>query len=91
MKSVSFKNLVLFIKVIIAACLRETVGKCACGKWVHSLHMQFIMTIGTQANSAFHHFWVDKWVVKLEPDVRCRLQVAPSGESYEGNRRPGRK
>jgi len=29
--------------------------------------------------------------VKLESDVCCRLQVAPSGESYEGNRRPGRK
>ena len=28
---------------------------------------------------------------KLESDVCCRLQVAPSGESYEGNRRPGRK
>jgi len=25
---------------------------------------------------------------KLESDVCCRLQVAPSGESYEGNRRP---
>ena len=28
---------------------------------------------------------------KLESDVCCRLQVAPSGESYEGKRRPGRK
>ena len=28
---------------------------------------------------------------KLESDVCCRLQVAPSGESYGGNRRPGRK
>ena len=27
---------------------------------------------------------------KLESDVCCRLQVAPSGESYEGKRRPGR-
>ena len=27
----------------------------------------------------------------VEIDVCCRLQVAPSGESYEGNRRPGRK
>jgi len=26
-----------------------------------------------------------------ESDVCCRLQVAPSGESYGGNRRPGRK
>ena len=25
---------------------------------------------------------------QLESDVCCRLQVAPSGESYEGNRRP---
>jgi len=25
---------------------------------------------------------------KLESDVCCRLQVAPSGESYGGNRRP---
>jgi len=29
--------------------------------------------------------------IKLESDVCCRLQVAPSGESYGGNRRPGRK
>ena len=29
--------------------------------------------------------------IKLESDVCCRLQVAPSGESYEGKRRPGRK
>jgi len=28
---------------------------------------------------------------KLKSDVCCRLQVAPSGESYGGNRRPGRK
>jgi len=28
---------------------------------------------------------------KLESDVCCRLQVAPSGESYGGNRRLGRK
>jgi len=28
---------------------------------------------------------------KLESDVCCRLQVAPSGESYEGKHRPGRK
>ena len=28
---------------------------------------------------------------KLESDVCSRLQVAPSGESYEGKRRPGRK
>jgi len=28
---------------------------------------------------------------KLESDVCCRLQVAPSGESYEGKCRPGRK
>jgi len=28
---------------------------------------------------------------KLESDVCCRLQVAPSGESYESKRRPGRK
>jgi len=28
---------------------------------------------------------------KLESDVCCRLQVAPSGESCEGKRRPGRK
>ena len=28
---------------------------------------------------------------KLESDVCCRLQVAPSGERYEGKRRPGRK
>ena len=28
---------------------------------------------------------------KPESDVCCRLQVAPSGESYEGKRRPGRK
>ena len=28
---------------------------------------------------------------KLESDVCSRLQVAPSGESYGGNRRPGRK
>ena len=28
---------------------------------------------------------------KLESDVCCRLQVAPSGERYGGNRRPGRK
>ena len=28
---------------------------------------------------------------ELESDVCCRLQVAPSGESYGGNRRPGRK
>jgi len=28
---------------------------------------------------------------KLESGVCCRLQVAPSGESYEGKRRPGRK
>ena len=28
---------------------------------------------------------------KLEPDVCCRLQVAPSGKSNGGNRRPGRK
>ena len=27
---------------------------------------------------------------KLESDVCCRLQVAPSGESYGGNRRPGK-
>ena len=27
----------------------------------------------------------------LESDVCCRLQVAPSGESYEGKRRPGRE
>ena len=27
----------------------------------------------------------------LELDVCCRLQLAPSGESYGGNRRPGRK
>jgi len=27
----------------------------------------------------------------LESDVCCRLQVAPSGERYGGNRRPGRK
>ena len=29
--------------------------------------------------------------IKLESGVYCRLQVAPSGESYEGKRRPGRK
>jgi len=28
---------------------------------------------------------------KLESDVCCCLQVAPSGESYGGNCRPGRK
>ena len=28
---------------------------------------------------------------KLESDVCCRLQVAPPGERYGGNRRPGRK
>jgi len=28
---------------------------------------------------------------KLESDVCCRLQVAPSGESYEGKCRHGRK
>ena len=28
---------------------------------------------------------------KLESDVCCRLQVAPTGERYEGKRRPGRK
>jgi len=28
---------------------------------------------------------------KLESDVCCHLQVVPSGESYEGKRRPGRK
>ena len=28
---------------------------------------------------------------KRESDVCCRLQVAPSGESYKGKRRPGRK
>ena len=28
---------------------------------------------------------------KLESDVCCRLHVAPSGEIYEGKRRPGRK
>ena len=28
---------------------------------------------------------------KLESDVRCRLQVTPSGVSYGGNRRPGSK
>jgi len=28
---------------------------------------------------------------KLESDVCCRLQEAPSGESYEGKRSPGRK
>jgi len=28
---------------------------------------------------------------ELESDVCCRLQVAPSAESYGGNRRPGRK
>jgi len=28
---------------------------------------------------------------KLESDVCCRLQVAPSGKSYGGNRRLGRK
>ena len=38
-----------------------------------------------------HPFSVDKCVVKLESDVCCRLQVAPFGESYGGNRRPGRK
>ena len=26
-----------------------------------------------------------------ESDVCCRLQVAPPGERYGGNRRPGRK
>jgi len=31
------------------------------------------------------------FVVWLESDVCCRLQVAPSGERYGGNRRPGRK
>ena len=31
------------------------------------------------------------FVVWLESDVCCRLQVALSGESYEGKRRPGRK
>ena len=38
-----------------------------------------------------HPFGVDKMSSKLESDVCCRLQVAPSGESYEGKRRPGRK
>jgi len=28
---------------------------------------------------------------KLESNVCCRLQIAPSGESYGGNGRPGRK
>ena len=28
---------------------------------------------------------------KLESDVCCRLQIVPSGESYEGKRRSGRK
>ena len=28
---------------------------------------------------------------KLESDVCCCLHIAPSGESYEGKRRPGRK
>jgi len=28
---------------------------------------------------------------KLESDVSCRLQVAPSDERYEGKRKPGRK
>ena len=36
-------------------------------------------------------FGVDKMSSKLESDVCCRLQVAPSGKSYEGKRRPGRK
>ena len=33
----------------------------------------------------------DKMSSKLESDVCCRLQVAPSGESYGGNCRPGKK
>ena len=40
---------------------------------------------------SFHPFGVDKMSSKLESDVCCRLQVAPSGESYEGKRRPDRK
>ena len=34
---------------------------------------------------------VDKMSSQLESDVCPRLQVALSGESYEGKRRPGRK
>ena len=45
----------------------------------------------TRPTQAFHPFGVDKLSSKLESDVYCRLQVAPSGESYGGNRRPGRK
>jgi len=41
--------------------------------------------------SAFHPFGVYKMSSELESDVCCSLQVAPSGESYEGKRRPGRK
>jgi len=41
----------------------------------------------TRLTQAFHPFWVDKLSSKLKSDVCCRLQVAPSGESYEGNRR----
>jgi len=33
----------------------------------------------TIGNSAFHPFWVDKWVVKLESDVCCRLQISAYG------------
>ena len=45
----------------------------------------------TRPTLAFHPFGVDKMSSKLESDVCCRLQVAPSGESYESKRRPGRK
>ena len=38
-----------------------------------------------------HPAGVDKMSSKLKSDVCCRLQVAPSGECYEGKRRPGRK
>ena len=45
----------------------------------------------TRPTQPFHPSGVDKMSSKLESDVCCRLQVAPSGERYEGKRRPSRK
>ena len=54
--------------------------------WVS--HPLQVSQLGQLSLSSFR---VDKMSSKLESDVYCRLQVAPSGESYEGKRRPNRK
>ena len=58
---------------------------------VAPLHFIYPAVHNTPCQLSLSSFLGRQMSSKLESDVCCRLQVALSGESYGGNRRPGRK